>query len=217
MGGLAMLPIHRPKTAPLVLNETLLLARGGVRAVYRHPADTDKCLKIVFNQQRRRSARREITYLKKYSRRHGPLDYLPRFYGFCSTNLGRAAIFELIRDVDGQVSRSLAEYVAGRVTPGLGAGQIVELLAELHHRLLADQVIACDPAPANLLVQYRDADRPRLVLVDGIGNPHFIKIADFSKYYADKLINKKWRVHVVENRTLREIFAQAAAQGRLSS
>jgi len=211
-----MLPIRHLKTAPLVLDETLLLARGGVRAVYRHPAEADKCLKIVFNQQRRRSVRREITYLKKYHRRHGPLDYLPGFYGFCSTNLGRAAIFELIRDVDGQVSRSLAEFVAGRVTPGLGAGQIVELLAELHHRLLADQVIACDPAPPNLLVQYRDAHRPRLVLVDGIGNPHFIKIADFSKYYADKLINKKWRVHVAENRTLRAIFAQAAAQGPLA-
>ena len=210
-----MLPIHRLKTSPLVLDETLLLARGGVRAVYRHPAEADKCLKIVFNQQRRRSVRREITYLKKYHRRHGPLDYLPGFFGHCSTNLGTAAIFELIRDVDGQVSRSLAEYVAGQVSPGLGAGQIVELLAELHRRLLADQVIACDPAPPNLLVQYPDAHRPRLVLVDGIGNPHFIKIADYSKCYADKLINKKWRVHVAENRTLRAIFAQAAAQGPL--
>lgn len=197
----------KKSSSQLYLDDNLLIGKGKVRNVYQHPTDPDKCIKITFNKDRNRSVKREIRYLRLYQRRKKPFEHLVRFHGYCTTNRGPGAEFDLIRDHDGDISTMLSRHVTGEAENSLQPEEIVALLLDLYHHLLSHNIIICDPAPNNLLVHYQEPEKPKLVIVDGIGNPHFIKIADFSKYYAHKLINKKWRYYIEDNLFLKDIFA----------
>lgn len=190
----------------LKLDKTLLIGKGGVREVFQHPDDPSKCIKITFNQERRRSVKREIYYLRLYHRRKKLFERIPRFHGYCLTTKGKGSIFDLIRDFDGKKSVMLSDHVARKTEPCLQPGEIVTLLKDLFEHLLHHNIIISDPAPHNLLVQYTSVNMKKLVVIDGIGNPHFIKIADFSTYYAHKIIKKKWQYHIEKNVSLKNIF-----------
>ena len=197
----------------LSLDETLLIGKGGVREVFQHPNDPSKCIKITFNQEKRRSVKREIRYLRLYHRRKKPFERLTRFHGYCLTTKGKGAIFDLIRNFDGKKSLTLSDHVAGKAEPCLQPTEIVNLLNDLFEHLLQHNIIISDPAPHNLLIHYTSANRKKLVIIDGIGNPQFIGLADFSTYYAHKIIKKKWRYYVEENISLEHIFAINRLQG----
>jgi len=197
----------------LSLDETLLIGKGGVREVFQHPDDPSKCIKITFNQEKRRSVKREIYYLQLYHRRKKPFERLARFHGYCSTTKGKGSIFDLIRDFDGKKSVKLSDHVAGKAEPCLQPTEIFNLLNDLFEHLLRYNIIISDPAPHNLLIHYTSANRKKLVIIDGIGNPQFIPLADFSTHYAHRIIIKKWRYYIEENGSLEHIFATNGYKG----
>jgi hypothetical protein len=192
---------------PLYLNHNLLIGGGGVRHVYRHPHHDDKCIKIIHNPKRQRSVKREIRYLRRYKCQGKPFEHLTHFHGWCSTNLGHGAIFDLICDYNGQYSQPLSKHATGQASPCLTPREIFQHLQSLYQHLLDHEIIICDPAPHNLVVQYSFQEKPKLVIIDGIGNPHFIKIADYLRSFAHKLIKKKWQYYVVTNPLLAQAFA----------
>jgi hypothetical protein len=199
---------YRQHSPPLHLGHDLLIGRGGVRTVYQHPNDSDKCIKLLFNEKKRRAVQREEAYLKRYWRAHKPFDHLSRFYGHCHTTLGRGGVFQLMKDYDGAISNPLAAFLPGNILADkLAPTQIASLLCHLRDHLLTHCIIVSDPAPGNIVVKYATPDQPVLVLVDGIGNPHFIKIADYSSSAARKIIVKKWRYYVEDNPSLAGIFS----------
>lgn len=189
------------------LDDSLLIGKGGVRNVYIHPKNPEKCIKITINQERTRSVRREARYLQKYFIKKKPFEHIPRFYGYCKTNLGVGGIFEVIRNYDGSISTMLSRHIAKEIFPSLSAEQMVTLLNDLYTHLVKYQIIVCDPAPHNLLVQYIEPEKPRLVVVDGIGNPHFIKIAAISRKYGTRIIDNKWRKYIEQNPILNDVFS----------
>jgi hypothetical protein len=197
---------YRQHFPPLHLDHDLLIGRGGVRTVYQHPHDTDKCIKLLFNEKKRRAVEREEKYLQKYWKAHKPFDHLSRFFGHCHTTLGRGSVFQLIKDYHGAISNPLSAFLPGniladKVTPA----QIAALLDHLRNHLLTHCIIVSDPAPGNIVVKYIAPGQPTLVMIDGIGNPHFIKIADYSARAARKIILKKWRYYVEDNPSLAAI------------
>lgn len=197
---------HQPLPT-LCLDHSLLIGRGGVRNVYQHPTDSDKCIKLLFNEKKRRAVKREESYLNIYWREHKPFDHLSRFFGHCHTTLGRGGIFELIKDYNGLISSPLTAFLPGnKLADKLIPTQIVSLLHQLHDHLLIHCIIVSDPAPGNIVVKYLTPEHPRLVLIDGIGNPHFIKIADYSQRAARKIIAKKWKYYVEDNPLLSGII-----------
>jgi PhoP regulatory network protein YrbL len=191
------------RLSPLRIDHDLLIGRGGVRTVYRHPNDREKCIKFLYNEKKRRAVEREETYLKRYWRDHKPFDHLSRFYGHCHTTLGRGGVFQLIKDYNGTISNPLSTFLPGNaLSDRLPSEQIASLLNHLRSHLLTHCIIVSDPAPGNIVVKYVAPDQPTLVLIDGIGNPHFIKIADYSVRAARKIITNKWRYYVEDNPSL---------------
>ena len=182
------------------LEQELLIGRGGVRSVYHHPDDENKCIKILFNQAKRRAVTREETYLRRYWLAGKPFDHLSRFYGNCQTSLGVGGVFQLIRDYDGTISNPLPAFLPGNILADkVPPSELATLLRQLHDHLVAHSIIVSDPAPANIVITFMAPKQPKLVLIDGIGNPHFIKIADFHRQQAKKIIDKKWRYYIAAN------------------
>lgn len=194
---------YHQQLSTLHLDHDLLIGHGGVRTVYRHPNATDKCIKLLFNEKKRRAVEREESYLRKYWGAQKPFDHLSRFFGHCHTSLGRGGVFQLIKNYDGAISNPLSDFLPGNILAHmLAPTQIASLLYHLRDHLLTHCIIVSDPAPGNIVVRYITPDHPTLVLIDGIGNPHFIKIADYSERAARKIISKKWRYYVEDNPTL---------------
>ncbi len=201
------------KLKPTVhVDESLLIGRGGVRDVYRHPQHDGRCIKIVHNPKRLRSVKRETRYLLRYERQGKPFDHLTRFHGWCKTNFGAGGVFDLIRDHDGRCSLTLLSHVKGLADPRLSSEEIVEQLTALYHHLFEHQIIVSDPALHNLVVNYRQPGRPKLVIIDGVGNAHFIKLADYRKLSAQRLIREKWRRYIDVNPLLAEVFRTTGYQ-----
>jgi len=184
----------------LHLDQELLIGRGGVRSVYRHPDDEAKCIKILFNKSKRRAVIREEKYLRRYWLAGKPFDHLSRFYGRCHTTLGVGGVFQLIRDYDGAISNPLPAFLPGDILADkILPSELAVLLRQLHDHLVTHSIIVSDPAPGNIVVRFLAPERPRLVLIDGIGNPHFIKIADVHRRQAKKIIDKKWGYYIEAN------------------
>ncbi len=99
-------------TERLHLDESLLFSEGATRECYRHPNDETLCLKI----EKVRLGTNEQD-LAAYSRVKGILGPYIVVYGesLLATNLGKALCCELIRDHDGSLSQSFAEYRRERV------------------------------------------------------------------------------------------------------
>lgn len=98
-------------------------------------------------------------------------DHLPNFYGRISTNLGDGFVVELIRDYDGQISKSL-EW---QLNNGLAHSKLLGYLNELKTYFLENLIIFnYDMSIKNLLFQKVSKNKARLVLIDGLGDVVFI-------------------------------------------
>ena len=102
----------------LKLESSALLGRGLRRECYFHPEDENKCIKVVVAGDHKETVR-EQSYYRLLERRNIAWRMLARFYGNVETNLGEGAVFELIRDYNGEVSKTLVHYFSAHNTNDL--------------------------------------------------------------------------------------------------
>ncbi len=164
------------------LTEKDLISEGQHRKVYAHPTNFDKCIKIPKTGFKNRSRDREIKYLLKYSKLSS--NYLSMYFGDVVTNLGTGCIFHLIRDFDDSISRPLSKL---NKLEG-----IEKKIHELHLNCVRHKVVIGDLHKGNIVAQMLEDSRYKLWVIDGVGNSDYIKICDFSKYFREKKINRKF-------------------------
>ena len=93
----------------LTLESSALIGRGLRRECYFHPEDENKCIKVVVSGDHKET-RREQSYYRLLEKRNISWRMLARFYGNVDTNLGEGAVFDLIRDYNGEISKTLGHY-----------------------------------------------------------------------------------------------------------
>jgi hypothetical protein len=173
----------------LELSEDLLIGTGRRRRCFQHPDDPGKCVKVSYRiGEREMGSKREEAYYRKYERRGCSLQHLAKFYGTVETNQGLGYVFELVRDADGSISPSLGELVRG----GVPVDELKNELVELRDYMFTEGVIAGDFNQGNILVQQQEGGRRKLVIIDGLGNSDFVKVADYLKPFRDRKLRRKW-------------------------
>ncbi|MEM8562047.1 MAG: YrbL family protein [Pseudomonadota bacterium] len=179
-------------TAVMHLNPADLAGSGWHRECYIHPQDSNRCIKVVVSGSDGEN-RREQRYYRHLMRRGISWEMLPKFYGTVETNLGEGAIFDLIRDHDGMISRPLEHYLQSeRLTERYAEGLIGGLRA-LREYLFLERIITMTLKPKNILFQRRTRDTHKLILVDNIGNSDLIPLANYSAFFSKQKISRKWR------------------------
>lgn len=118
---------------------------------------------------------------------------IPRFYGEVETNLGIGSVFDLILDPDGTPSQTLGYYLSTDQQRELYIDSLSNSLHSLKEYLLRQRIITMTLKPKNILCQKRPSLRFRLFLVDNMGNSDFISICNYSRYFAEKKIRRKWK------------------------
>lgn len=174
------------------LDPTAPIGRGLHRECFVHPHNPGQCLKIVVAGSSDEN-RREAKYYAQLAGRGISWEMLTRFHGLVPTNLGEGAIFDLVRDHDGQVSQTLAHYLDSAQLASLHAPALARALAALQAYLLRNRIITMTLKAKNILFQRSSETDGKLVIVDNVGNSDFIPLADYSGFLARRKIRRKWR------------------------
>ena len=172
----------------LFLEEHLLISQGDDRQCYQHPEAPDKCIKITYSQNPVQS-RKEAAYYQHLISRKVSFRRLSRFYGRIPTNKGKGYVFELIRDYDGNISKTLLHLL--RMDSVL-LPRIRQDLFRLKDYLIEEGIIIRDLKADNFVYQRLDGHTGKLVIIDGVGNNEFLPFCNFSVYLARRKILRKW-------------------------
>lgn len=161
---------------------------GGNRLCFVHPGDPGRCIKVLRPDRSPAKKRREqpfpknlkplsafdeneqeIRVFRRIDRYIGDAAYayIPHFYGLVKTNLGPGVCSELIRDEDGGISITLKQYLwtHGRTT------EIEQALDRFRAGWLALGMPSRHLLLHNIIVECRQQQPYRLVVIDGLGWP----------------------------------------------
>lgn len=174
----------------LELSAATLVGKGLHREVHVHPDDDSKCVKVVVLRGEEET-RREQAYYRFLQRRNIDWISLPQFYGNEETNMGPGAVFDLIRDDDGQVSKTLEFYLDNLSSTPEPVESISQALLNLKRDLLEQNIITMTLKPKNMVVQRRN-DGMRCLIIDNIGNSDIVPISSYVRFFGRKKIERKW-------------------------
>lgn len=178
----------------LRLDQNLLIGKGHDRSCYRHPDYDDRCVKVDHSSNDKQS-KQEMAYYSMLNKRGRAVSVLPAYYGQIETDLGEGAVYELIRDYDGNVSILLQQYL-GKLDKNqdvLASREVVEALSLLRNRLVSESVVVRDLQVNNISVQRINDQEIQLILLDGFGNSDFVPLADYFHWYARMKIMRRWQ------------------------
>ncbi len=172
------------------LDSSRFIGKGWHRECYIHPDNDKLCVKVVVSGNLDES-KREQKYYKFLQKRRARWEILPEFHGLIETNMGSGAVFDLIRDFDGEVSKTLEYYLLlDDLTEAENAG-ISTAIDVFKRELLQQTIITMGILPKNIMYKKTAANEGALVVIDNIGNSDFIPICNYINYLAKKKITRK--------------------------
>lgn len=162
---------------------------GTEKACYVHPYEVDKVVKVPIGKVRMQTDR-EIRYYKKLRKRQNiSYAHMPQFYGEVKTNFGKGYVVDMVRDYDGEISKSLEWYLKN----GYDLSDFSKQLEELKSYFLNYSVIFNnDICEVNLLVKRLAPDQMQLVIIDGIGDVVFIQWPNKFYTFLRLKIERRW-------------------------
>ena len=176
----------------LTLASSSLIGRGLRRECYFHPEDENKCIKIVVAGDHKETVR-EQSYYRLLEKRNISWKMLARFYGNIETNRGEGAVFELIRDHNEEVSKTLEHYFSENNETDLNYQDLSRALPLLKQYLLKWKIVTMSLKPQNIVYQKINPTQGKLVVIDNIGNSDFIPICNYLDSFATRKIRRKWQ------------------------
>ncbi|MEZ0148189.1 MAG: YrbL family protein [Candidatus Reddybacter sp.] len=174
----------------ILLDASYFVGKGLHRECYVHPEDGNLCIKVVVAGDLSES-KREQSYYKLLQKRDICWDILPRFHGLIETNMGAGAVFDLIRDFDGEISKTLLHYLSAEhldSAENLGISQAISVFKQ---ELYRQSIITMTLSPKNIMYKKTGPNEGRLILIDNIGNSDFIPICNYIDSLAKKKIARK--------------------------
>jgi hypothetical protein len=188
----------------MVLQSSDMVATGVQRAVYLHPLDPTKLIKVLrpavtmphrtnFNgimdrllpSTRLRQIRKEYAEYLRVMLNHPEPDFhtpIAHMFGFTQTSEGLGCITERVMEPGRQVGETLgAKAAAGTLTPAH-----IAMLNDTVHRIYANDIRASDMNPNNFVSGHRDNGTgpgpEECVLVDGFGDIHAIPVRSMARW-----------------------------------
>ncbi len=173
----------------LKLDRNRVIGRGSSRSCFRHPFEKSRCVKVE-KRDYLKITREEIKYYKRFQKRGISWDMLARFHGTVETDLGEGAVFDMPHDYDGGISRTLDHYLHAQSIP---AGELGKALRAFKDYMKQERIVVRELKADNLVFQRSSRSLGKIVLVDGLGNNEFFPFANFSRFFAWRMLHKKWQ------------------------
>ncbi len=173
----------------LILDENLFIGKGNERACYIHPDDPNKAVKVNFDESKSKQSDTEINYYKQLVKRKlNDWTHLPQYFGEVDTNKGKGFVVELVRDYDGEVSKSFKYYLEQN-----GLEPYTKELEQYKQYFLDNCIIFnYGMMQGNMLLRKKSETDFELVLIDGLGDVSHFTLPNKIPYFARKRINRRW-------------------------
>ncbi|WP_158224651.1 YrbL family protein [Agaribacterium haliotis] len=173
-----------------MLQLTDKVGQGKERACYVHPDDSSKAVKVLLGDESTQMQREIRIYEYLNKNKAVPYKRIPAYYGTVETNLGTGYVFDLVRDADGQVSKSLKWYLQHGSSPK----DFKRQLKNLRRYFLKYKVIFNhDMYEGNILVRITKKGRRKLVVIDGLGEVTFVQWPNRFGFFAKRKIMRRWQ------------------------
>ncbi len=176
----------------IILKDEDFVGKGNERACYIHPEDKNKAIKITYENNNRKESKQtklEVNYYKELEkRRMTNFKHLPKYFGEVKTDKGAGFVVELIRDFDGEVSKTFEYYLKKD-----GVLKYKKELEEYKQYFLDNCIIFnYGMMPKNILLRKNSETDFDLVLIDGLGDVTYFTFLNKIKYLAIRRINRRW-------------------------
>jgi len=170
----------------LELSEKHFIGRGGTKLVYRHPLDPELCVKFPRPEKKGtvQDIHREISYFKKHQ---DALPFLAPFLGTIETPLGLGYLYKMVRDEDGKISQDIGIFRKD------APKDLSSKISAIYHQCLVRKAVINDTKLDNILVSQKKSGDYTIYVVDGFGNPDFIKICDYSRFFLKLKLRRKFK------------------------
>lgn len=165
------------------------IGSGRHRRCYSHPQDNNKCIKVLYNPDDggMKEVKRETTYYRRKSSQIRACHAIPNYYGKVNTNLGHGHIFDLVKDYDGQISKSLGYYIQHNK---ISDAVLRKKLKELRQSLIECGISTMTLKEYNILYRKTSPEEGYLVVIDNIGEAEFLPIASLFRFLHRKKIDR---------------------------
>lgn len=178
----------------LILNDSLLVAKGGGRACYIHPKDKTKVIKIIYSQEGINNSQNDIeyTYINYLKKQKKDLSFITDCYGYVETNFGKGLIFDRVLNYDRTTPKSFRYLIANNI---IALEEQKLLLDELKEYLEKNEILFVDNSLTNILCCEIEKGKYKLVIIDGLcakrkGLKFWLYLK--SKKYTKYKIKKQW-------------------------
>ncbi|PID77433.1 MAG: hypothetical protein CSB24_01505 [Deltaproteobacteria bacterium] len=172
------------------------IAESKFRHCYLHPEDHNRIIKIIVHpdelSRRLDGNMKEWKYYQRLKAMKLPLDFIPPYYGFIDTNLGRGLVSQCVRDFDGQVSPRLAKVLDQREVYNLA--EVENKIKELSGILIKYNIQLFDLNRFNILVKTLENGSCQPMLIDLKGpynNYEFIPVSTYLPYFSRKKLRRR--------------------------
>lgn len=173
------------------LKPEAMIGKGLHRECYIHPEDPSRCIKVVVLRGEEET-RREQAYYKFLQKRQIPWDMLPKFYGVEATSMGLGAVFDLVRDDDGEVGQTFAYYFESTSLTEHNYSGLLTSLQMLKAYLFRYNIITMTLKPKNIIFQRQTEQAGKAVIIDNIGNSDAIPLASYWHALGNIKMSRKW-------------------------
>jgi len=178
------------------LSKSDFIGKGRCRSAYIHPQDKNKCIKTIHLKERKKcikESNKEAKYFKYLNKKNIDFSMIPKYYGEVNTDKGKGLVFELVRDFDGEISKSLDYYFENEEKMKL-ISKPFEKLQDLKNYIIKNQILSRDIRFPNILYKKLSESDGIYILIDGVGNSELIPFSQwFSKLNKAKIL-RRWAV-----------------------
>ena len=168
-----------------------MVGKGLHRECYVHPEDETLCVKVVVNGDDKET-KREKAYYKRLLKQNNKFTCVPRYHGDVKTDKGIGGVFDLVRDFDGAVSKTLEYYLESPALVAEKLNDIYDALETLKAELLEQGVVTMTIKPKNIVYKLGEDGKGKLIIIDNIGSSSFLRPEYFSLFFARKKVMRKW-------------------------
>ena len=180
------------------LSNAVLIGTGDHKKVFIDPADTHKCIKVLFRTPDE-DLERELAYRKIREKRGMKSKLLTTYFGTVETNFGTGYVFEHVVDFDGSTSRTLAQLLKNAVADTRLVPVVTKVMCVFKAMWFEELISVSNVEPGNFMVQRYSETDFTVRIIDNIGSSAFIPLP----YYFDCVA--KFRTKKYWNRFLNEL------------
>lgn len=169
------------------LTDELIVGKGRDRICYEHPSNTKLCIKVSITTDKQ--SKREVSYFNFLKKTNADLSKISIFRGKINTNKGLGYTFDLIRDHDGKVSKTLRQCLEAQE---FTTKWVEPHLIDLKKYLIINKICIRDISPSNISCQ-KKPDGISLFIIDGVSNANINPLTIRLQSLVNASIDKAWK------------------------